>query len=151
MHRFFNKFWGSMPQTPLPALATYKTRVHAFCESKTLTLTLKLVATALSVDWNYFRCVKVCQVHNDPSSMASRLLCSHENTLCFKYWPPNTKSWMRPCGSIVTVSNIWDPDQARRFVWSDLAKIIILRASPLVSYRILGRGYCSTSLLTENK
>ena len=66
------------------------------------------------------------------------------------------ESWMRPCGSIATVSNIWDPDQARRFVWSDLgpnllAKIIILRASPLVSYRILGRGYCSTCLFAENK
>ena len=39
-------------------------------------------------------------------------------------------------------------------VWSGsnlLAKIIILRASPLVSYRILGRGYCSTSLFAENK
>ena len=34
--------------------------------------------------------------------------------------PPNMESWMRPCGSIATVSNIWDPDQARRFVWSDL-------------------------------
>ena len=34
--------------------------------------------------------------------------------------PHNMESWMRPCGSIATVSNIWDPDQARRFVWSDL-------------------------------
>ena len=31
---FFNKSWGSMPQTPLPALGTYRTRIHAFCESK---------------------------------------------------------------------------------------------------------------------
>ena len=53
-------------------------------------------------------------------SMASRLLRSHENISCFKYCPPNMESWMRPCGSIATVSNIWDPDQARRFVWSDL-------------------------------
>ena len=94
---------------------------------KTLTLTLKLVATTLSIGWNYFRCVKVCQVHIDPPrpSMASRLLRSHENISCFKYChppppPPNMESWMRPCGSIATVSNIWDPDQARHFVWSDL-------------------------------
>ena len=56
-------------------------------------------------------------------SMASRFLRSHENISCFKYCPPpppNMESWMRPCGSIATVSNIWDPDQARRFVWSDL-------------------------------
>ena len=76
------------PQTPLPALGTYITRIHALCESKTLTLTLKLVATTLSIGWNYFRCVKVCQVHNDPPSMASRLLRLHENISCFKYWPP---------------------------------------------------------------
>ena len=31
---FYNKSWGSMPQTPLPALGTYRTRIHAFCESK---------------------------------------------------------------------------------------------------------------------
>ena len=120
---FFNKSFGSMPQTPLPALGTYRTRIHAFCESKTLTLTLKLVATTLSIGWIYFRCVKVCQVHNDPPrpSMASRLLRSHENISCFKYSPPpNMESWMRSCGSIATVSNIWDPDQARQFVWSDL-------------------------------
>ena len=77
------------PQIPLPALATYRTRV---CESKTLTLTLKLVATALSIDWSYFRCVKMCQVHNDHPSMASRLLRSHENILCFKYCPPLTRN-----------------------------------------------------------
>ena len=120
MRGFFNKSWGSMPQTPLPALGTYRTR-----RIKTLTLTLKLVATTLSIGWNYFRCVKVCRVHNDPPRpcMASRLLRSHENISCFKYCPPpppNMESWMRPCGSIATVSNIWDLDQARRFVWSDL-------------------------------
>ena len=37
--------------------------------------------------------------------------------------PPHMESWMRPCGSIATVSNIWDLDQARRFVWSDLGLI----------------------------
>ena len=31
---FFNKSCGSMPQTPLPALGTYRTGIHAFCESK---------------------------------------------------------------------------------------------------------------------
>ena len=54
------------PGEACPALGTYTTRIHAFCESKTFTLTLKLVATTLSIGWNYFRCVKVCQVHNDP-------------------------------------------------------------------------------------
>ena len=68
----------------------------------------------------------VCESNNEPPrpSMASRLLRSHENISCFKYCPPppppNMESWMRPCGSIATVSNIWDPDQARHFVWSDL-------------------------------
>ena len=110
---------------PYPRFApTELTFMHSV--NQTLTLTLKLVATTLSIGWNYFRYVKVCQVHNDPPrpSMASRLLRSHENISCFKYCPPppppNMEPWMRPCGSIATVSNIWDPDQARRFVWSDL-------------------------------
>ena len=132
---------------------------------KTLTLTLKLVATTLSIGWNYFRCVKVCQVHNDPPrpSMASRLLRSHENISCFKYCPP-------PPPPPHTQHGILDaPLRFYRYsvkhlgsrsgstfclVWSGsnlLANIIILRASPLVSYRILGRGYCSTSLFAENK
>ena len=127
---------------------------------KTLTLTLKLVATTLSIGWNYFRCVKVCQVHNAP---------------------PHALAWLRVfCArmKIFHVLNIAPPplhgilDAPLRFyrysvkhlgsrsgstfclVWSGsnlLAKIIILRASPLVSYRILGRGYCSTSLFAENK
>ena len=35
-----------------------------------------------------------------PLSMASRLLRSHANTLCFQYCapsPPNMESWIRPC------------------------------------------------------
>ena len=108
MRGFFNKSWGSMPQTPLPALGTYRTRIHAFCQSKKLTLTLKLVATTLSIGWNYFRCVKVCQVHNDPPprpSMASRLLRSHENISCFKYCPhtppPPPPTWNPGCAPAV--------------------------------------------------
>ena len=99
MRGFFNKSWGSMPQTPLPALGTYRTRIHAFCESN-----LKLVATTLSIGWNYFRCVKVCQVHNDPPrpSMASRLLRSHENISCFKYCPPPPRPpWNPGCAPAV--------------------------------------------------
>ena len=69
---------------------------------KTLTLTLKLVATTLSIGWNYFRCVKVCQVHNDPPrpSMASRLLRLHENISCFKYCPP-PPTWNPGCAPAV--------------------------------------------------
>ena len=45
--------------------------------NQTLTLTLKLVATTLSIGWNYFRCVKVCQVHNDPHALAwLRVFCA---------------------------------------------------------------------------
>ena len=130
MHRFFSINPGeACPQTPLPALGTYRTRIHAFCESKTLTLTLKLVATTLSIGWNYFRCVKVCQVHNDtpPPALAwLRVFCARMKIFHVLNIapppPPNMESWMRPCGSIATVSNIWDPDQARRFVWSDLGQ-----------------------------
>ena len=70
---------------------------------KTLTLILKLVATTLSIGWNYFRCVKVCQVHNDPPrlSMASRLLRSHENISCFKYCPPPPQTWNPGCAPAV--------------------------------------------------
>ena len=53
-------------------------------------------------------------------SVCESVPSSHENILCFKYPPPNMEFWMRPCRSIATVSNIWDPDQARRFAWSDL-------------------------------
>ena len=53
---------GACPQTPLPIFATYGARDHTFCALNT---TLKLVATVLSIDWNYFRCVKVYQVYND--------------------------------------------------------------------------------------
>ena len=90
---------------------------------KTLTLTLKLVATTLSIGWNYFRCVKVCQVQNDHHALAwLRVFCARMKIFHVLNIapPPNMESWMRPCGSIATVSNIWDPDQARRFVWSDL-------------------------------
>ena len=58
-------------------------------------------------------------------SVCESVPSSHKNILCFKYShppppPPNMEFWMRPCGSIATVSNIWDPDQARRFAWSYL-------------------------------
>ena len=51
---------------------------------------------------NYFRRVKVCQVHNDPPrpSMASRLLRSHENISCFKYCPP-PPTWNPGCAPAV--------------------------------------------------
>ena len=72
--------------------------------------------------------MKVCQVHNDPPPHALewlRVFCARMKI--FRVLnisppppPPNMESWMRPCGSIATVSNIWDPDQAGRFVWSDL-------------------------------
>ena len=71
-----------------------------------------------------FRCVKVCQVHNDPHALAwLRVFCARMkifHVLNIAPPHPNMESWMRPCGSIATVSNIWDQDQARRFVWSDL-------------------------------
>ena len=54
-----------MPPDSLPVPATYGARVYAFCASKQSHKTLELVAEALSIDWNYFRCVKLCQVHND--------------------------------------------------------------------------------------
>ena len=62
------------PRPPYPRLAPTEL---AFMHSaiKTLTLTLKLVATTLRIGWNYFRCVKVCQVHNDP--------------------PPHALAWLR--------------------------------------------------------
>ena len=99
---FFNKSWGSMPQTPLPALGTYRTPFWCILWIKTLTLTLKLVATTLSIGWNYFRCVKVCQVHNDPPrpSMASRLLRSHENISSLNISPP-PPTWNPGCAPAV--------------------------------------------------
>ena len=111
------------PRPPYPRLAP--TDSHScILWIKTLTLTLKLVATTLSIGWNYFRCVKVCQVHNDPHALAwLRVFCARMKIFHVLNIapppPPNMESWMRPCGSIATVSNIWDPDQARRFVWSD--------------------------------
>ena len=108
------------PRPPYPRLTpTELAFMHSV--NQTLTLILKLVATTLSIGWTYFRCVKVCQIHNDPPrlSMASRMKIFHVLNIAPPP-PPNMESWMRPCGSIATVSNIWDPDQAQRFVWSDL-------------------------------
>ena len=108
----------------------------------------------------FFRCVKVCQVHNDPPrpSMASRLLRSHENISCFKYCPPPPQHGILDAPLRFyrySVKHLGSRSGSTFcLVWSGsnlLAKIIILRASPLVSYRILGRGYCSTSLFAENK
>ena len=64
-----------------------------------------------------------CYDHNDPHALAwLRVFCARMKIFHVLNIspPPNMESWMRPCGSIATVSNIWDPDQARRFVWSDL-------------------------------
>ena len=45
--------------------------------NQTTHINLKLVATTLSIEWNYFRCVKVCQVHNDPHALAwLRVFCA---------------------------------------------------------------------------
>ena len=96
---------GACPQTPLPALGIYRTSIHAFCESKTLTLTLKLVATTLSIGWNYFRCVKVCQVHNDPPPLAwLRVFCARMklfHVLNIPPPPPPTLSWNSGCAPAV--------------------------------------------------
>ena len=60
---------GSMPPDP-PTRAC-----HLWCSRscilcfKTVTQTFKLLAEALSLGWNYFRCVKVCQVHNDSTEI----------------------------------------------------------------------------------
>ena len=67
---FFNKSWESMPPDPLTRAWHLQNSHSCILWIKTLTLTLKLVATTLSIGWNYFRCVKVCQVHNDPHALA---------------------------------------------------------------------------------
>ena len=66
------------PRPPYPRLTpTELAFMHSV--NQTLTLILKLVATTLSIGWTYFRCVKVCQIHNDPPrlSMASRMKIFH--------------------------------------------------------------------------
>ena len=79
------------PRPPYPRLAlTELAFMHSV--NQTLTLTLKLVATTLSIGWNYFRCVKVCQVHNDPHALAwLRVFCARMkifHVLNIKYCPP---------------------------------------------------------------
>ena len=105
------------PRPPYPRLAPTELACMHSVNQKTH-INSQLVATPLSIGWNYFRCVKVCQVHNDPHALAwlcvfcARMKIFHVLNIA----PPPPP----PCGSIATVSKIWDPDQARRFVWSDL-------------------------------
>ena len=106
------------PRPSYPRLApTELAFMHSV--NQTLTLTLKLVATTLSIGWNYFKFITNPHVLAWLRVFCTRMKIFHVLNIAPPP-PPNMESWMRPCGSIATVSNIWDPDQARRFVWSDL-------------------------------
>ena len=105
-----------------------------------------------------FRCVKVCQVHNDPHALAwLRVFCARMKIFhVLNIAPPPT--WNPGCAPVVlslqcqTFGIKIRLDVLFDLIWvQPVSKIIILRASPLVSYQILGRGYCSTSLFAENK
>ena len=77
------------PRPPYPRLApTELAFMHSVNQNTHINSQTRCYDPELG--WNYFRCVKVCQVHNEPPrpSMASRLLRSHENISCFKYCPP---------------------------------------------------------------
>ena len=98
-----NKSWGSMPRPPYLRLApTELAFMHSVNQNTHINSQTRSAPTTLSIGWNYFRCVKVCQVHNDPPrpSMASRLLRSHENISCFKYCPP-PPTWNPGCAPAV--------------------------------------------------
>ena len=64
------------PRPPYPRLApTELAFMHSVYQNTHINL--KLVATTLSIGWNYFRCVKVCEVHNDPHALAwLRVFCA---------------------------------------------------------------------------
>ena len=63
---FFQIFPGACHQTPYQRLAPpLLPFIHYVLQNSHTNLNLKLVANALRIDWNYFCCVKVCQVHND--------------------------------------------------------------------------------------
>ena len=87
------------PRPPYPRLApTELAFMHSV--NQTLTLTLKLVATTLSIGWNYFRCVKVCQVHNDPPHALAwlRVFCARMKIFhVLNIAPPPPQTWNPGC------------------------------------------------------
>ena len=92
------------PRPPYPRLApTELAFMHSV--NQNTHINLKLVATTLSIEWNYFRCVKVCQVHNDPHALAwLRVFCARMkifHVLNIAPPPPPFPTWNPGCAPAV--------------------------------------------------
>ena len=139
MRGFFNKPWGSMPQTPYPRLApTELAFMHSVNQN-----------THINSIWKYFRCVKVCQVHNDPPHALAwlRVFCARMKIFHVLNIapppPPNMESWMRPCGSIATVSKfaiqirldlIWVQPVSKDYYFAGFTTGIIPNSRPRILF-----------------
>ena len=90
------------PRPPYPPLApTELAFMHSV--NQNTHINFKLVATTLSIGWNYFRCVKVCQVHNDaPHALAwLRVFCARMKIFHVLNIAPPPPTWNPGCAPAV--------------------------------------------------
>ena len=118
--------WEACPRPPYPRLAPTEL---AFMHS--VNQNTHINSQTRCYGWNYFRCVKVCQVHNDPHALAwPRVFCARMKRFhVLNIAPPPT--WIPGCAP---VGLIWVQPVSKDYYFAGFTTGIIPKTWPRILF-----------------